>query len=340
MITVLKPGLLTTVQDAGRAGYRAFGMPLAGALDADAYAAANLLAGNTAGAAAIELTLLGGSFRFETDARCAITGADLQAKLDDRPIPPWSSITVRGGATLSFSHARAGVRGYLAVRGGVDVPAVLGSRSTYTRARVGGFQGRALAKGDVLPVGAASHPGAPDAARWTPSLHGGPADAPVHTLPAALVPVYGREIRLRAILGPQEDRFLPEALAALVGDGFTVNNRNDRMGYLLDGPALAHAHGPDIVSDGIVPGSVQVPGSGIPIVMMADCATVGGYTKIATVISADLPRIAQARTGDRIRFERCTYHDAVAALRERAGWLEAVARWLEGTGTPAGGGQR
>jgi biotin-dependent carboxylase-like uncharacterized protein len=251
------------------------------------------------------------------DALVAITGADLQAKLDEVPIAPWSSVAVPAGSTLAFAGARGGVRGYLAVRGGVDVPQVLGSRSTYTRARVGGLQGRALAKGDVLRVGTVT----------TPS---GPAGAP-RALPSSLVPTSGREVRLRVLLGPQDDLFPPESLQTFLGATFTISNRNDRMGYLLDGPTLRHARGADIVSDGIVPGSVQVPGSGIPIVMMADCATVGGYTKIATVISADLPRIAQAKAGDRVQFERCTYREAVAALRERVAWLEAVRRWQQKT---------
>ena len=320
MITVLKPGLLTTIQDGGRTGFRASGMPLAGALDGDAYAAANLLAGNAAGVAAIELTLLGGAFRFDVDAFVGLAGADLQAKLDDAPIVPWACLPIKAGSTLAFGGARSGVRAYLAVRGGIDVPEVLGSRATYTRARVGGLNGRTLSKGDVLPVGATGLAGT------------GPRE-----LPASLRPSYGHEVRLRVLLGPQDDRFVPESIEAFLLGTFTVSNRNDRMGYLLEGPPLRHARGADIVSDGVVPGSVQVPGSGSPIVMMGDCATVGGYPKIATVISADLPRLAQARAGDRVRFEGCTYTAALAALRERAAWLEAVGAWADGEQGRTGG---
>ncbi len=339
MITVLKPGLLTTIQDAGRAGHRASGMPIAGALDGEAYAAANLLAGNPAGLAAIEQTLLGGTFRFDEEAFVGIAGADLQARLDDVPVASWSCLPVPAGATLTFAGARSGVRGYLAVRGGIDVPPVLGSRATYTRARVGGLQGRALAKGDALRIGsvATSASGLRASAPAAASQGGGSARREV---PAALIPSYGREVRLRVLLGPQDDRFDGASIEIFLGSAYTVSNRNDRMGYLLDGPSLRHTRGADIVSDGIVPGSVQVPGSGRPIVMMADCATVGGYTKIATVISADLHRLAQARAGDQVRFERCTYPDGVAALRERGAWLDALGAWARAFGDTQGGCSR
>ena len=330
MIRVVKPGLLTTIQDEGRAGYRAFGMPLAGALDRDAYAVANLLAGNAPGAAAIEMTLLGGTFRFEQDTFLAITGADMQAALDGAPAAPWSSFTARAGSVLAFSGARAGCRCYLSVYGGVGVPLVLGSRSTYTRARVGGFEGRALAAGDGLPVAEPPPGRAPGLARG---------DERMRRLPEYLTPRYGREVRIRVVLGPQDDRFLPEGVAAFLGGAYTVSNRNDRMGYQLDGPIIRHQRGADIVSDGIVPGSVQVPGSGRPIVMMADCATVGGYTKIATAISADLPLLAQAKTGDIVHFEQCTIEAAVDALRRRRAWLATITG-AGGTGTLDDGGDQ
>jgi biotin-dependent carboxylase-like uncharacterized protein len=313
VITVVKPGLLSTIQDEGRHGYRAFGMPMAGALDQDAYAAANLLAGNPRGAAAVEMTLLGGTFRLEVEALVAVTGADMQPTLDGTPVAPWSAFRVPGGGVLAFSGARSGCRCYLAVHGGIDVPVVLGSRSTYTRARVGGLEGRALAAGDSLPVRAS------------------PARRPPLRLPPRLAQRNdGPEAVLRVLLGPQDDRFTPDAIRAFLASAYTVSNRNDRMGYQLDGPALAHSRGPDIVSDAVIPGSIQVPGSGRPIVMMADCATVGGYAKIATVVSADLPRLAQARTGATVRFESCTMSAALELLRGRERWLAEVAAFTQG----------
>jgi KipI family sensor histidine kinase inhibitor len=306
---VVKPGLLTTVQDEGRPGFRAFGMPVAGALDQHAYAIANLLAGNRPGAAALEMTLLGGTFRFTRDAYVAIAGADMQPTLDGSAVPSWSGFRVRAGSALAFSSARDGVRCYLAVRGGIDVATVLGSRSTYTRAGVGGLQGRPLAAGDVLPSEPVSL--RDDAAR---------------RLPPHAVPGYGRDLHLRVLLGPQDDRFLPEGVATFLDSAYTVTNRNDRMGYQLEGPVIRHFRGPDIVSDGLLPGAVQVPGSGTPFVMTADCQTVGGYAKIATVIGPDLDRLAQAKRGDVVRFARCTMGEALAALRRKRDQLDAIAK--------------
>ncbi len=314
MISVIAPGLLTTVQDEGRPGYRACGMPVSGALDPYAYAAANLLAGSPPGAAALEMTLLGGTFRFERNAFAAVTGADLGATLDGAAVAPWSSFPVRAGGVLACGSAASGCRAYLAVHGGIDVPPVLGSRSTYARAAVGGLAGRALAAGDVLPVG--TGPGAPRPRALSPRL----------------APRYGGEVRLRAVPGPQDDRFRPEGVATFFASAYKVTNRNDRMGYQLEGPAVLHAGGADIVSDALLPGAVQVPGNGLPIVMMADCQTVGGYAKIATVAAADLPALAQCRLGDVVRFERCSLDDAVEALRRERRRLDALAVAVAGAG--------
>jgi antagonist of KipI len=310
VISVVKAGLLSTVQDEGRPGYLAFGVPLAGAVDAEAYAVANLLAGNPRGAAAIEMTLLGGTFRFQEGAYVAIAGADMQAALDGDRVAPGSAFPVPRGGVLAFSSALDGCRAYLAVRGGIDVPPFLGSRSTYTRAAVGGLGGRALVAGDDLPVGPA------------------PAPPPPRALHRRDLPRRGGELSLRVLLGPQDDRFAPEGLAAFLGSAYSVTNRNDRMGYRLEGPVIRHRDGPDIVSDALLPGAVQVPGSGVPIVMMADAHTVGGYAKIACVIGADLPLLAQARRGDTVRFRRCSPAEAVRALRQARARLDAIAAGL------------
>jgi biotin-dependent carboxylase-like uncharacterized protein len=307
VISVLQPGLLTTVQDQGRPGHRAFGMPVAGAADRWSFAVANLLAGNPPGAAALELTLLGGTFRFALGGYAALAGADMQATLDGAPVAPWSAFPVAAGAVLALGAARAGVRAYLAVRGGVDVPPVLGSRSTYTRARVGGLSGRALAKGDLVPVGGGD----------------GPEPGP-RRLPAELTPSHGGEVVLRAIPGPQEDRFHPHGLATLFSHPYRVTPQNDRMGFRLEGPPVRLLGAADIVTDALLPGAVQVPGNGQPIVMMVDCQTTGGYAKIATVIGPDLARLAQARSGESVRFARCTQEEAVEALRAEQRSLAAV----------------
>jgi len=297
-MTVLKPGLLSTIQDQGRHGYLALGVPLSGAMDPHAHAVANLLAGNPSTAATIELTLLGGAFRFEEVAYAALAGAEMHGTLDGVRVPSWSAFPVPKGAVLALASASIGVRSYLAVHGGIDVPLFLGSRSTYTRAAVGGFKGRPLRAGDVLPIGRA--PRSPRRTRM---------------LPGRTIPRYPREIRLRVLMGPQDDRFSSEGLSHFLGSPYAVTNRNDRMGYQLEGPAIDHRNGAGIVSDAVLPGAIQVAGSGTPIVLTADAQTVGGYAKIAAVIGADLPKIAQARRGDAVRFARWARErlDAIAA---------------------------
>lgn len=313
MIEVVAAGPLTTVQDLGRPGWRAFGMPVAGAADRQALVAANLLAGNPPGAAALELTLQGGAFVFAEPAYAALAGADLRATLDGAPVRAWSAFPVRAGARLALGAAVAGVRAYLAVRGGVDVPPVLGSRSTYARARVGGQEGRALRPGDRLPVGAAS------------SAPAGP-----RALGPSAVPRYEGQLELRVLLGPQDDAFTARGCETLLGADFRVTDRSDRMGWRLDGPVIELAGGADIVSDALLPGAVQVPGDGRPIVMGVDAPTVGGYAKIATVIGPDLARLAQARPGAVVRFRRVAEAEAVEALRhEREAWARLAAA-LEG----------
>jgi biotin-dependent carboxylase-like uncharacterized protein len=306
---MVRPGLLCTVQDAGRPGWRASGMPVAGAMDRLAFAAANVLAGNDPGAAAVELTLAGGTWRLERAALAALAGADLSATLDGAPLPPWSSFLAPAGSTLAFGAPRAGVRAYLAVRGGIVVPPVLGSRSTYTRASVGGLEGRALRAGDRLPVGRA-------AGREPPPL----------VLEPEELPPCGGSARLRVLLGPQQDRFTEEGLADFLGTAWRVTPQNDRMGYRLAGPPVRLRAAADILTDPLVPGAVQVSGNGLPIAMMMDCQTTGGYAKIATIIGPDLRRLAQARAGDEIRFVACRHADAVAALRAERDWLDGLVR--------------
>ena len=306
MIAVLKPGLLTTVQDAGRFGHRASGMPVAGAMDRLALAMANRLAGNDPGAAALELTLMGGTFRFEADAIAALAGAEIPASLDGSPIPSGRSFLAPAGAAVALGTARRGVRAYLAVRGGIDVPVQLGSRSTYARAGFGGFEGRALRAGDRLPVGEAPGHSSPGASLL-------PGEVPGLAAP-------GGTVTLRVIPGPQEELFHPEGLETLHGTTWKVTTQNDRMGYRLDGPPVRLMGAADIVTDAVVPGAVQVSGDGKPMVLMVDCQTTGGYAKPFTVIGPDLRRLAQARAGDGVRFLRCTQAEALAALEEERSW--------------------
>lgn len=310
-IRVLKPGMFTTVQDLGRCEYQQFGVPVAGAMDEFALRAGNLLVGNAENDAALEITLLGPKLELLTDAVLAVTGADLDAMVDGRPLPIWESVAVRKGSLIAFGRPRSGARAYLAVAGGIDVPVVMGSRSTYVLGKLGGFQGRPLQAGDELPVGNASRP------------------TPGRRLPGHLIPP--SEVTARVILGPQDDHFTPESIELFLSSAYRVSSVSDRMGYRLEGPKLKHQAGPDIISDAIPPGAVQVPGHGTPIVMLADRQTTGGYTKIATVISADLRVLAQLRPGDSVSFKAVPAAEAVAALKEQEAALRAIREQPERT---------
>lgn len=299
MIKVLRPGLLTTVQDQGRKQYLAYGMPKSGVMDRYAANVANLLCSNPLSAAVLEMTVGGGSFIFSQAMRIAVCGAEMPLELNGTPIDAWTAIDVEAGDALDAGMVRSGCRCYLAVSGGIDVPEVMGSRSTYFRAGIGGYEGRPLKAEDHLAV-----------------LEAMPhAEVPVN-VPADLIPVYGQDIILRLLLGPQDELFNEQGLRSLLESTFLVSGEADRMGYRLEGPAIAHRDKADIVSDALVPGAVQVPGNGQPIIMMVDCGTTGGYAKIATVISADLWKVAQAKPQDRVRFSLCEETEAVAALEQ------------------------
>jgi 5-oxoprolinase (ATP-hydrolysing) subunit C len=289
---------MTSLQDAGRVGWRRHGVSTSGAMDRLALAAANVLVGNAPDAAAIELMLLGGTFRIEGGAaRLAVAGAPCAVTVDGEAVPESATLTLRDGQTLAVGTARSGVYAYLAAAGRFALAPQLGSLSLHARARIGGLHGRPLRPGDRLPLGPA------------PALDRDLALEPVPLAPDAPV---------RVVLGPQADHFTAAALAAFASSTYVVSGAADRMGYRLNGPRLEHAAGYNIVSDGVVAGSVQVPGTGEPIVMMADCQTTGGYPKIATVISADLRVIAQRRPGAAVRFEAVEIAQAQQIARERA----------------------
>jgi biotin-dependent carboxylase-like uncharacterized protein len=296
---------MTSLQDTGRTGWQRFGVSRSGAMDRLALAEANALVGNPPGEAALELTLLGGVFQaVDGPVRVALAGASMRASLGGAPLPPGRSAVLAPGGSLAIGPATAGVFGYLAVAGGFDVAPALGSLSLQPRAGLGGLGGRALRAGDRLPL-RSQDPQGPDR-RLTPARL--EADAPV-----------------RVVLGPQDDYFANDAVAAFLAATWTVSAEADRMGYRLAGPVLPHARGYNIVSDGIVAGSVQVPGSGLPIVMMADHQTTGGYPKIATVISADLRILAQRPPGGAVRFRAVSVSDAQAAARDRARLVASLA---------------
>jgi antagonist of KipI len=305
---IISPGPYTTVQDRGRFDYQDMGVPVSGALDLFAYGVANLLVGNAGGYAALELTFMGPHLEVMCEADIAVTGAEMDFTVNGEPAPGWVSIRVGRGDIVRFGQARSGCRAYLAVTGGIDVPVVMGSRSTYVGGRLGGFDGRPLKPDDVVRRGVG------DLLRRKRSL--------------SRFPALSTEIILRAIPGPQDDCF-GAGLDLFYSSTFTVTAQADRMGYRLDGPQVPRREGAprSIVSEPTVPGNVQVPADGQPIILLVE-QTLGGYTKIATVISPDLSSVAQAKPGDSVRFVRVTVEEAHSVVREWARYKAEVEAFL------------
>lgn len=313
MIEILSDTALATVQDLGRSGALRMGVGFAGAMDDLALAAGNLLLGNNENAAGIEVQIFPFALRFTTRTSFAVTGAACDATLDDAPVLPWWSVTAEAGQRLRLGvpgpAAWRGSRAYVCVAGGITVPMVLGSRSTQLRGAIGGHAGRALQPHDRLPLGAADAPAAgfgliaPAVAE--PLLHDG--------LPA-----------VRVLQAAEHDLYTPEALAAFWGQPWRITPQSDRYGYRLSGPALTMATPVELRSHGIVPGVIQVPPGGQPIVQMRDAQPTGGYPKIGTVIGADLWRLGQAPIGSHIRFMACTWAEAVAAAARNRAYLDEV----------------
>jgi biotin-dependent carboxylase-like uncharacterized protein len=300
-LAIVLPGLLTTVQDLGRWGHQALGVPVAGPMDTHAHRLANALVGNASAAATLEITMLGPEFDVDRPVRLAVAGADFDVTVDGAAVHAGRTFDVPAGGRVRIGARHAGARAYLACAGGIDTAPVLGSRATHLVSRMGGVDGRALQAGDVIPVGVPS--AAPPAA-------GGGA--------CGYLPQGGRA-RLRVMLGPQDSWFARQALDALAADVFTVAPRSNRMAFTLDGPPLPVACAGEPLSEPVPFGAIQVPAGGAPLLLMADRQTAGGYLKIATVILADLPIAGQLSPGDVVAFAPCTRAEAAAALiaRER-----------------------
>jgi biotin-dependent carboxylase-like uncharacterized protein len=312
MLEVVEPGLYSTVQDAGRAGWGHLGVRRAGAADTLALAAANLLVGNAPAAPAVEMTLLGASYIFSADILVGLTGADMGAVIapGSRRLSPGASYRVRSGSRLVFEGAEDGARTYLALAGGIDVPTVLGSASTDPVAGFGGLGGRVLQAGDVLTAG---EPTSDVERRW-PNL-----------VPSSGVAEPGLPVVVRVVPGPHLDAVPHAAEEALVEQAWTVSSRADRVGLRLEGEPPAGADALDLVSLPMVPGAIQLPPSGQPIVLMPDAPTVGGYPVPAVVAAADLPRLGQLRAGDVLRLRWVTLDEARRAMVEQHERLAAIA---------------
>ena len=295
---ILKPGLLTTVQDLGRYGHQASGVPVAGPMDTFSHRLANQLAGNSIDAATLEVTLIGPDLIVEADTTMAIAGGQFEVTCDDRPLASGTSFSVARGQRVKFGRLVEGARAYLAVAGGIQTPLVLGSRATHLVSHMGGFNGRALRTGDRVPI-----------------VNGAPTRP--HRKSAGLtLPTKGRAL-LRVMAGPQDGWFQADALRAIASVSFRISPQSNRMGYRLQGPPLVRAREGELISEPVGIGAIQVPAAGEPILLMADRQTAGGYPKIGYVISADLPIAGQLAPGDFIEFHVCTHQEAVAALISR-----------------------
>ena len=292
-IRVLKAGMLTTVQDLGRNGYQSQGFSVAGVMDVRSFKIANLLLDNPENEAVLEFTLIGPTLQFTSDTIIAITGGDFQPTVNGEPAPMYTALYMKRGDILKFGSARTGSRGYIAFSSYLDIPVVMGSRCTNLKSKIAGYKGRKLKDEDYI--------GFRIKRRYLPYFLSRKLD---------LDEFDEEEVTLRVVMGPQDDMFTKQGIHTLLSETYTVTSDFDRMGCRLEGPFIASKNGSDIISDGIAFGSIQVPAHGKPIVLLADRQTTGGYAKIATVASVDIPKLVQRKTDHKIRFQAITVEEA------------------------------
>lgn len=305
---VLKPGILTTVQDLGRFGFSHVGVPPSGVLDPFSLRVGNLLVGNEEGEAGLETTIMGLKLKARKEVVIAITGGDLLPTLNGESLEMWRSHLLVEEDILAFKGVRNGCRAYVAICGGIAVPKIMGSRSTFLSGGFGGFEGRALKRGDILQ-----------------SLNSKIAlDKIGVRFPSEWIPLFEEEATLRVIPGPQDEHFTVLGFQTFQTSSYRVTAKSDRMGIRLEGPEIERRSGREesIISEGLLPGVIQVPGDGKPLVILNELVT-GGYTKIATVISADLTSVAQLKPGDRVRFDPIPLEDAHKLLKEQEARLKS-----------------
>ena len=299
---VIKSGIFNTIQDSGRFGFQQYGMTVSGAMDSYALRIGNRLLGNEENEAGIEISIPGLSLEVLNQTVIAITAANFNPTINNFPVPMWEAIEVKKGDIISFDQIKSGCRSYLLVVGGIDVPIILGSKSIYVRGKIGGLKGRPLKEADIINIGKTN--------QELQNIIG--RKVSVKNLPA-----YHEENTVRVILGPQDDYFTKDGLHAFLNSSYEITADSDRMGYRLKGSKINSKNGSDIITDGIPLGSIQVPRNGMPIVMLADRQTTGGYAKIATVISVDIDKFAQMRPGNKVKFTQINLEEAHLLLGER-----------------------
>ena len=328
-IEVLAPGLFTTVQDLGREGFGPVGVSPSGAADAVSLRIGNRLVGNAEGAAGLEMTLLGGTFRFPDGAVVALAGSDFGATLDDADVELWTPVEARPGQTLRLGPTRSGARCTLCVRGGIAVKDFLGSASTHVLSGLGGHEGRALRKGDVLKIGMARVEGKEGTGKSACSTGGTCGTSRERRVAAkALEKLAPRKV-LRVTPGPQSDWFPGAARKSFYGSTYRVAEESNRMGLRLEGAPIPAPSGGHMISEGVSLGAIQIAAGGLPIILFVEQQTTGGYPKIANVISADFHSLGQLRPRDEIRFERVELETARMLLREQEELLASIELILE-----------
>lgn len=289
---VLRPGLFTTIQDMGRYGYLKYGVPMSGAMDTFSLVAANLLVGNNPDDACLEITLIGPELQVLVETQIAVTGGEISPKINGQDVPMWQTLEAHEGDIISFGKMKSGCRAYLSMRGGINTPIILGSRSTYVRGGFGGIEGRQLKAGDVIEG------------------FGSPLIDHKYSLPETLIPKFTSPFTVHVILGPQKNMFTKEGINTFLSSQYKVTTEADRMGYRLEGPKIKHKKKGEIISDALLPGAVQVPKDGQPIIVMRDAQTTGGYPKIAAVLTPDVSMLGQAKPGDIVAFSEVSVSQA------------------------------
>jgi len=318
-IEVIKAGLLSTIQDRGRVGHQHQGINVGGAMDGFACRMANLLVGNHPNEAVLEMTLLGPTLRFTENTVIGLCGGDLGAYIGEHAVPSWRAIEVEKEGILSFKKCESGCRCYLAVAGGFTIPDVLGSKSTYLRAGIGGYHGRALQVGDKLAI----NPATAVLHDWQSNQHT-PFTLSASGLSYTNIPQYGSDISINVIPSLQYDWFSPTSIKRFFAEPYIISNQSDRMGYRLEGPSLELINKQPMISEAVMMGSIQIPADGQPIILMADRQTIGGYPKLVELASVDLSRIAQAKPGDKVRFKEISLAQAQALYLERENMFQTL----------------
>ncbi len=322
MMKVVEPGLLSSIQDNGRRGHQESGMIISGVMDIFSMRIANHLVGNAENEAVLEITLTGPTIEFQEDQLIAICGADFSATIDDKPAPLWRPVVVKKGSTLHMKFSKVGCRGVITVGGGFNVPEVLGSKSTYLRAKIGGYEGRSLEKEDILSIGERSS----RSQEIFEKVDQTPVDWSVSG--TYTNHIYNRSV-MRVIPGKQYEDFTEDSRACFFEQDYKISKQSDRMGFRLDGENLECGLNGDMLSEGVAFGTVQVPADGQPIILLADRQTLGGYPKIGQVASIDLPALVQKKPGEAIRFEKISIQEAQQLFKQREKEWQELKRMIE-----------